>query len=167
MKEEEEGVGKVEGRGGRGRGRGEGRATFTSTSGTTTLCWAATAGDAKGSGDRAATTGATWTAPISTRGDTISSRFSTAPPLVPVPAAAAAALSNFLTGAKRVRVRAAAMDCASGARMEAAGVREVMEGRLPPTTLSDGVVVEVEGGIWAASPPLLLLLLLLELKHPH
>jgi hypothetical protein len=35
-----------------------------------------------------------------------------------------------------------------------AGVREVMEGRLPPTTLSDGAPVEVEGGrIWAASTP--------------
>jgi hypothetical protein len=103
---EEEGVGKVARREVVGGGRGEGRAAFTSTSGTTTLCcWAATAGDARGRGT-AATEGVTLTAPISTTGVIITSCLSTAPAAL----VGAAALSSFLTGAKRVRVSAAAMD---------------------------------------------------------
>lgn len=53
-----------------------------------------------------------------------------------------------------MRERAAAMDCASGARMEV-GVKEVMEGRLPPATLSVVAEVEVamEGRLWAISTP--------------
>lgn len=81
------------------------------------------------------------TAPISTRGAVITTPSSSCCTVVVTTTLVEAPPSNFLTGAKRVRERAAAMDCASGARMEV-GVKEVMEGRLPPATLS--VVVEVE-----------------------